>query len=84
MVDKSVSGYELEQIKNLILYQFWHDYDLPDFHSRFSGDHHVGHLIKHYQGLRVMRDWNLFWRLIEGYMHSKCFCKANKDDGQSH
>jgi len=65
VINQRVSGGELKQIKNLILYQFWHEYDLLDFYQKFSSDSYMGRLIKVCGGLRVMRDWNLFWRFIE-------------------
>jgi 3-methyladenine DNA glycosylase/8-oxoguanine DNA glycosylase len=53
------------QIKVLLLKQFTADYNLPDFYKKFGGDKYMSKVIKACEGLRLMQDWNLFWRFIE-------------------
>ncbi len=66
VIDERVSDSELKRVKNLILHQLWLEYDLHDFYRKFSPDRYMGRLIRTYRGLRVMRNWDLFWSFIEG------------------
>jgi N-glycosylase/DNA lyase len=79
----SISEKELKRVKDLILYQFWHEYDLPGFYQEFSSDHYMFKLIKACRGLRVMRDWNLFWRFIEGICTQNASVKRIRNMNQA-
>ena len=45
-------------VKNLLLYQFWAEYDLDEFYNEFSDDKYISKAINACEGLRVMRDLN--------------------------
>jgi N-glycosylase/DNA lyase len=58
----------IDSVKNVskeILYHFWSDYDIPDFYSRFKSDAYLSRVIGTAQGLRVMRNLDVYWGIIE-------------------
>jgi 3-methyladenine DNA glycosylase/8-oxoguanine DNA glycosylase len=77
-----VSKERLSQIKVLLLKQFTADYNLPGFYKKFSGDKYMSEVIKACEGLRLMQDWNLFWRFIEAvYTQNISVTQIRKIDG---
>lgn len=54
-----------KDISNEILYQFWADCDVLDFYSKFRADKYLSKIIKSLRGLRVMRNLDLNWGVLE-------------------
>jgi N-glycosylase/DNA lyase len=52
-------------VSKKILYQFWADYDVLDFYSKFRSDKYLSKTIKSLKGLRVMRNLDLNWGVLE-------------------
>ncbi len=46
-------------------YLFWFDYPLNDFYEKFSADLYISKLVKFGYGLRLMRDLDINYRIIE-------------------
>jgi len=55
-------------ISDKILYQFWADYDVLDFYSKFKKDKYLSKAIQVLQGLRVMRNLDLNWGIFEAIL----------------
>ena len=54
-----------KNILDKILYQFWADYDILDFYSKFKSDKYLSKAIKSLLGLRVMRNLDFNWGVLE-------------------
>jgi len=54
-----------EDVSDKILYHFWAEYDLLDFYSKFKKDKYLSKAIESFQGLRVMRNLDLNWGILE-------------------
>jgi N-glycosylase/DNA lyase len=57
-----------KNISEKILYQFWADYDVLDFYSKFKKDKYLFKAIQTLQGLRVMRNLDLNWGIFEAIL----------------
>ena len=51
-----------------ILYHFWHDYNLSRFYRKYRKDRYISKIIKFCKGLRVMRDLDINYRIIEAIL----------------
>jgi len=54
-----------KDVSDKILYQFWADYDALDFYSKFKSDKYLSKAIKFCRGLRVMRNLDFNWGILE-------------------
>lgn len=52
-------------LSNKILYQFWSEYDVLDFYSKFRAEKYFSKAIKFFRGLRPMRNLDLNWGVLE-------------------
>jgi N-glycosylase/DNA lyase len=57
-----------KDISEKILYQFWADYDVLDFYSKFKRDKYLSKAIEALEGLRVMRNLDLNWGIFEAIL----------------
>ncbi len=57
-----------EDISEKLLYHFWSDYYLLRFYSEFASDKYISKAINFCQGLRLMRDWDINYRIIEAIL----------------
>jgi N-glycosylase/DNA lyase len=51
-------------VRDELLYHFWHDYDLPEFYKRYANDPYLFQAIGACHGLRVMRYLDLSYAII--------------------
>jgi len=57
-----------KDISEKLLYHFRSDYDLLKFYSKFASDKYMSKTINSCQGLRLMRDWDINYRIIEAIL----------------
>jgi len=57
-----------KDISEKLLYHFWSDYDLLKFYSEFTSDKYISKAINFCQGLRLMRDWDINYRMTEAIL----------------
>ena len=57
-----------KRIRERILYHFWHDYNLPEFYRKYRRDKYISKIIGFCKGLRVMRDLDINYRIIEAIL----------------
>lgn len=57
-----------KRIREIMLYHFWHDYNLPEFYRKYREDRYISKIIGLCKGLRVMRDLDINYRIIEAIL----------------
>ncbi len=64
--DEKYFYYEADRnLKKEFKYLFWHDYPMKDFYEKFKKDKYISKLIEFGYGLRLMRDLDVNYRIIE-------------------
>lgn len=54
-----------KDVSEKILYHFWSEYDVQDFYSKFNSDAYLSKAIRACRGLRIMRNLDISWGIIE-------------------
>ncbi len=57
-----------KDVSQKLLYHFWSEYDLVDFYQKFREDRYLSRVIKACKGLRLMRDLDVNYRIIEAIL----------------
>ena len=63
-IKSNISG----KVREKILYHFWHDYNLLKFYRKYQKDKYISRIIKFCKGVRVMRDLDINYRIIEAIL----------------
>ena len=57
-----------KEIKEKLLYHFWHDYNLLEFYRKYKRDKYISKIVEFCKGVRVMRDLDINYRIIEAIL----------------